>query len=63
MGLRTYSSKFKLQVGLDALQSNGTDAEVTRIYDIHPVTLSGTLVSLSRLTTGEGWRTGGGNQV
>ena len=41
MGQRTYSSEFKLQVVLEALQSDGTDAEVTRAYDIHPVTLSG----------------------
>jgi len=41
MGQRTYSSEFKLQVVLEALQSDGTDAEVARAYDIHPVTLSG----------------------
>ena len=40
MGQRTYSSEFKLQVVLEALQSDGTDAEVARAYDIHPVTLS-----------------------
>lgn len=40
MGKRTYSSDFKLQVVLEALQSEGTDAEVARAYDIHPVTLS-----------------------
>ena len=28
MGRRTYSSEFKLQVVLEALQSDGTDAEV-----------------------------------
>jgi transposase-like protein len=41
MGNRTYSPEFKLQVVLEALQSDGTDAEVARAYDIHPVTLSG----------------------
>ena len=40
MGKRTYSSDFKLQVVLEALQSEGTDAEVARAYDVHPVTLS-----------------------
>ena len=40
MGNRTYSPEFKLQVVLEALQSDGTDAEVARAYDIHPVTLS-----------------------
>ena len=40
MGNRTYSPEFKLQVVLEALQSEGTDAEVARAYDIHPVTLS-----------------------
>ncbi|WP_372586998.1 transposase [Salinibacter ruber] len=36
MGQRTYSPDFKLQVVLEALQSDGTDAEVARAYDIHP---------------------------
>jgi transposase-like protein len=40
MSKRTYSPEFKLQVVLEALQSDGTDAEVARAYDIHPVTLS-----------------------
>ena len=40
MGNRTYSQEFKLQVVLEALQSDGTDAEVARAYDVHPVTLS-----------------------
>ena len=35
MGNRTYSSEFKLQVVLEALQSDGTDAEVARAYDVH----------------------------
>ena len=34
------AGEFKLQVVLEALQSDGTDAEVARAYDIHPVTLS-----------------------
>jgi transposase-like protein len=40
MGNRTYSPEFKLQVVLEALQSDGTDAEVARAYHIHPVTFS-----------------------
>jgi transposase-like protein len=40
MGNRTYSPDLKLQVVLEALQSDGTDAEVAKTYDIHPVTLS-----------------------
>lgn len=41
MGGRTYSPEFKLQVVLEALQSEGTDAEVARVYDIYSLTLSG----------------------
>ena len=41
MGRCTYSSEFKLQVVPEALQSDGTDAEVARAYDGHPGTLSG----------------------
>jgi transposase-like protein len=40
MGDRTYSPEFKLQVVLEALQSEGTDGKAARAYDIHPVTLS-----------------------
>lgn len=40
MSNRTYSPEFKLRVVLEALQSEGTDAEIARAYDIHPVTLS-----------------------
>ena len=40
MGNRTWSPEFKLQVLLEALQSEGTDAEVARAYDTPPVTLS-----------------------
>ncbi len=40
MSKRSYSPEFKLRVVLEALQSDGTDAEVARAYDIHPVTLS-----------------------
>jgi len=39
MGQRTYSSEFKLQVVLAALQSDGTGLEVARDYDIDSVTL------------------------
>ena len=37
---KTYSPKFKLQVVLEALQSDRTDAEIARAYEVHPVTLS-----------------------
>jgi len=37
---KTYSPEFKLQVVLEALQSDRTDAEIARAYDVHPVTLS-----------------------
>ena len=37
---KSYSPEFKLQVVLEALQSDRTDAEIARAYDIHPVTLS-----------------------
>lgn len=40
MGNRTYSPEFKLQVVLEALQSEGSDAEAARAYHVHPVTLS-----------------------
>lgn len=40
MSNRSYSPDFKLQVVLEALQFDGTDAEVSRTYYIHPVTLS-----------------------
>ncbi|MCS4157969.1 transposase-like protein [Salinibacter ruber] len=40
MSNRTYSSEFKLQVVLEALQSYGTDAEVVRAYDAHLAGLS-----------------------
>ena len=48
MGQRTYSSEFKLQVVLEALQSDGTDAEVARAYDVHPATLSGWKTKLKK---------------
>ena len=37
---KTYSPEFKLQVVLEALQSDRTDAEIARAYEVHPVTLS-----------------------
>jgi transposase-like protein len=37
---KTYSPEFKLQVVLEALTSNRTDAEIARAYEVHPVTLS-----------------------
>ncbi|MCS4142423.1 transposase [Salinibacter ruber] len=40
MSKRSYSPEFKVQVVLEALQSDGTDAELARAYHIHPVTLS-----------------------
>jgi transposase-like protein len=40
MSKRTYSPEFKLQVVLEALTSDRTDAEIARAYEVHPVTLS-----------------------
>lgn len=40
MSNRTYSPEFKLQVVLEALQSDRADAEIARAYEVHPVTLS-----------------------
>jgi transposase-like protein len=40
MNNRTYSPEFKLQVLLEALQPGGTDGDMDRAYDVHPVTLS-----------------------
>jgi transposase-like protein len=37
---KTYSPEFKLQVVLETLQSDRTDAEIARAYEVHPVTLS-----------------------
>ncbi len=37
---KRYSPKFKFQVVLEALRSPGTDAEVARAFEIHPITLS-----------------------
>ena len=36
MSKRSYSPEFKLQVVLEALSSDRTDAEIARAYDIHP---------------------------
>ena len=36
VGRCTYSSGFKLQIVLEALQSDGTDAEVAEVYNAHP---------------------------
>ena len=36
VGRCTYSSGFKLQVVLEALQSDETDAEVAEVYNAHP---------------------------
>ena len=36
VGRCTYSSGFKLQIVLEALQSDGTDAEVAVVYNAHP---------------------------
>lgn len=40
IGKRIYSSELKLQVVLEALQSDEIDAEFARAYDVHLVTLS-----------------------
>ena len=37
---KSYSPEFKLQVVLEAFQSDRTEAGIARAYDIHPVTLS-----------------------
>jgi transposase-like protein len=37
---KTYSPEFNLQVVLEALQSDRTDTEIARAYDVHLVTLS-----------------------
>lgn len=37
---KRYSASFKFQVVLEALATGGTNAEIARAYDIHPVTLS-----------------------
>jgi transposase-like protein len=37
---KRYSPKIKFQVVLDALQSDKSDAEIARAYDVNPVTVS-----------------------
>lgn len=37
---RRYSAKFKFQIVVEALQREGSEAEVARAYGVHPVTLS-----------------------
>ena len=37
---KRYSPKFKAQVVLDVLQSDKTEAEVARAYDVHPNTVN-----------------------
>jgi transposase-like protein len=37
---KTYRPEFKLQVVLEAIGSDRTDAEIARAYNVHPVTLS-----------------------
>lgn len=39
--MSSYTPEFKLRVVLEALQSDGTDAEVPRAYDVHNAGLSG----------------------
>ena len=39
MGRKTYSPSFKFKVVLDTINSDLTDAEVARSYDVHPVTV------------------------
>lgn len=39
MARKSYSASFKLQVVLEALKEDRTDAEVARAYDVHPVTV------------------------
>jgi len=37
---KSYSPRFKFQVTLEALTSDKSLAEIARVYDVHPVTLS-----------------------
>lgn len=40
MSSKTYSASFKFQVVLEVLQSERSQAEIARAYDVHPVTVS-----------------------
>jgi transposase-like protein len=40
MSSKTYSAKFKFRVVLEVLQSERSQAEIARAYDVHPVTVS-----------------------
>jgi len=40
MGSKGYSASFKFQVVLECLQSDRTNAEIARAYDVNPVTVS-----------------------
>jgi len=39
MGRKSYSPSFKFKVVLDTINTEATDAEVARAYDVHPVTI------------------------
>lgn len=39
MARKSYSPSFKMQVVLEALKDDRTDAEVARAFDVHPVTV------------------------
>ena len=37
---KDYTPKFKFQLVVETLQHDGSDSEIARAYDVHPVTLS-----------------------
>ncbi len=37
---KDYTPKFKFQLVVETLQHQGSDSEIARAYDVHPVTLS-----------------------
>ena len=37
---KDYTPKFKFQLIVETLQHDGSDSEIARAYDVHPVTLS-----------------------
>lgn len=37
---KSYSAQFKFQVVMECLQSESSDAEVARVYGVHPITVA-----------------------
>ena len=37
---KSYSAQLKFQVVMECLQSDASDAEVARAYDVHPITVA-----------------------